>query len=261
MNEPTGADKRIQDTIKQSGEIPRHVAIIMDGNGRWAEEKNRPRTFGHREGVHSVRDIVEASGQLGIKYLTLYTFSTENWRRPKTEVAVLMKLLIKSLRDETDKLHENNVRLQAVGNLGVLPPVVLRELQEGIKKTRNNKLMTLVLALSYSGRWDILNSVKNIASDFKLGKINAGDINEELFSDYLVTKEIPDPDLLIRTGGDFRISNFLLWESAYTEFFFSKVYWPDFRRKELYEAIKEFQSRERRYGMTTKQIKSSKKAS
>lgn len=261
MNEPTGADKRVQDAIKQSGEIPNHVAIIMDGNGRWAEERNRPRTFGHREGVHSVRDIVEASGQLGIKYLTLYTFSTENWRRPKTEVAVLMRLLIKSLRDETDKLHENNVRLQAVGNLDVLPLSVLRELQEGIRKTRNNKLMTLVLALSYSGRWDILNSVKNIASDHKHGKFNIGEINEKLFSNYLVTKEIPDPDLLIRTGGDYRISNFLLWESAYTEFFFSKVFWPDFRRKELYEAVREFQSRERRYGMTTKQIKTSKKAS
>jgi undecaprenyl diphosphate synthase len=233
----------------------------MDGNGRWAEERHRPRTFGHREGVHSVRDIVEVSGQLGIKYLTLYTFSTENWRRPKTEVAVLMKLLIKSLRDETDKLHENNVRLEAVGNMEILPPVVLRELQDAIRKTRNNKLMTLVLALSYSGRWDILNSVKNIASDFKHGKINIGDINEKLFSDYLVTKDIPDPDLLIRTGGDYRISNFLLWESAYTEFYFSKVYWPEFRRKDLYDAIREFQSRERRYGMTTKQIKSSKKAS
>jgi undecaprenyl diphosphate synthase len=261
LNEPTPADKRVQDALKLSGQIPHHVAIIMDGNGRWAEERHRPRTFGHREGVHSVRDIVEVSGQLGIKYLTLYTFSTENWRRPKTEVAVLMKLLIKSLRDETDKLHENNVRLEAVGNMEILPPVVLRELQDAIRKTRNNKLMTLVLALSYSGRWDILNSVKNIASDFKHGKINIGDINEKLFSDYLVTKDIPDPDLLIRTGGDYRISNFLLWESAYTEFYFSKVYWPEFRRKDLYDAIREFQSRERRYGMTTKQIKSSKKAS
>jgi len=261
LNEPSPADKRVQDAIKQSGQVPHHVAIIMDGNGRWAEEKHRPRTFGHRQGVHSVRDIVEASGQLGIKYLTLYTFSTENWRRPKHEVAILMKLLIKSLRDETDKLHENNVRLEAVGDMDALPPRVYKELKDAIEKTRNNKLMTLVLALSYSGRWDILNAVKNIASDYKKGKLNTGDINEKLFPDYLVTKGIPEPDLLIRTGGDYRISNFLLWESAYTEFYFSKVYWPEFRRKDLYDAVREFQHRERRYGMTTKQIKSSSKAS
>jgi undecaprenyl diphosphate synthase len=261
LNEPTPADKRVQDAIKQSGQVPHHVAIIMDGNGRWAEEKHRPRTFGHRQGVHSVRDIVEASGQLGIKYLTLYTFSTENWRRPKHEVAILMKLLIKSLRDETDKLHENNVRLEAIGDMDVLPPKVYKELKDAIEKTRNNKLMTLVLALSYSGRWDIMNAVKNIASDFKKGKLNIGDINEKLFPDYLVTSGIPEPDLLIRTGGDYRISNFLLWESAYTEFYFSKVYWPEFRRKDLYDAVREFQHRERRYGMTTKQIKSSSKAS
>jgi len=261
LNEPTPADKRVQDAIKQCGKVPHHVAIIMDGNGRWAEEKHRPRTFGHRQGVHSVRDIVEASGQLGIKYLTLYTFSTENWRRPKHEVAILMKLLIKSLRDETDKLHENNVRLEAVGDMSALPPKVYKELKDAIEKTRNNKLMTLVLALSYSGRWDILNAVKNIASDHKKGNLNIGDINEKLFSDSLVTKGIPDPDLLIRTGGDYRISNFLLWESAYTEFYFSKVFWPEFRRKDLYDAVREFQSRERRYGMTTKQIKSSTKAS
>jgi len=261
LNEPTPADKRVQDSLKQSGEIPKHVAIIMDGNGRWAEEKSMPRTFGHRKGVHSVRDIVEASGQLGFRYLTLYTFSTENWRRPKTEVAILMRLLIKSLRNETDKLHENNVRLVAVGDLSVLPPQVMHELNDAIKKTRNNKGMTLVLALSYSGRWDIINAVKQIASDYKKGTITIGGLNEKLFSNYLVTQDIPDPDLLIRTGGDYRISNFLLWESAYTEFYFSKVYWPVFRRNDLYDAVKEFQRRERRYGMTTKQIKSSKKAS
>ncbi|HEY3252174.1 MAG TPA: isoprenyl transferase [Ignavibacteria bacterium] len=261
MNEPTPADKRVQDALKHAGNIPNHVAIIMDGNGRWAEERSRPRTFGHREGVHSVRDIVESSGQLGIKYLTLYTFSTENWRRPKAEVAILMRLLIKSLRDETDKLHENNVRLWAIGDMSFLPQQVMKELTDAMEKTRNNKRMTLVLALSYSGRWDILNAVKEIASDFKKGTINKGEINEKLFSNYLVTQGIPEPDLLIRTGGDYRISNFLLWECAYTEFYFSKVYWPDFRRNDLYDSIREFQSRERRYGMTTKQIKSSKKAS
>lgn len=258
MQAPTGKDKDIQEAIKATGEIPGHVAIIMDGNGRWAEEKKRHRTFGHREGVHSVRDIVEASGQLGIKYLTLYTFSTENWRRPKTEVAVLMRLLIKALKDETDKLHENNVRLTAVGDLSVLPERVMRELNDGIEKTKNNKLMTLVLALSYSGRWDIINAVKNIAHDYKSSHLKLSDINENLFGKYLVTKDIPEPDLLIRTGGDYRISNFLLWESAYTEFYFDKHYWPDFRRKCLYDAIREYQGRERRYGMTTKQIQKQK---
>lgn len=260
FNEPSGADKKVQDSLKKSGEIPRHVAVIMDGNGRWAQEKKRPRTFGHRQGVHSVRDIVEASGQIGIKYLTLYTFSTENWRRPKTEVAILMRLLIRSLKSETDKLHENNVRLMAIGDMSIMPPQVLKELKEAIEKTRNNKGLTLVLALSYSGRWDILNAVRNISSDYKTGKINLGDINERMFADYLVTTGIPEPDLLIRTGGDFRISNFLLWESAYTEFYFDKTFWPEFRRTQLYEAIKAFQNRERRYGMTTKQIQSKKKA-
>ncbi len=258
MQAPTGKDKEIQEALKASGEIPGHVAIIMDGNGRWAQEKGRHRTFGHREGVHSVRDIVEASGQLGIKYLTLYTFSTENWRRPKTEIAVLMRLLIKALRDETDKLHENNVRLTAVGDMSVLPPQVLNELNEGIRKTRDNKLMTLVLALSYSGRWDIINAVRKIAHDYKHSALKFADINENFFGDYLVTKDIPDPDLLIRTGGDYRISNFLLWESAYTELYFDKHYWPEFRRKALYDAIKEFQGRERRFGMTTKQIQKKK---
>jgi undecaprenyl diphosphate synthase len=258
FNEPSPEDKKIQDLLKKSGEIPRHVAIIMDGNGRWAQEKKRPRTFGHRQGVHSVRDIVESSGQIGIKYLTLYTFSTENWRRPKAEVAILMRLLIASLRDETDKLHENNVRLMAIGDMSVLPPRVLNELNEAIEKTRNNKLMTLVLALSYSGRWDILNAVKNLAADSRNGKVNPSDINEKLFSQYLVTEGIPNPDLLIRTGGDYRISNFLLWEAAYAEFYFDKTFWPEFRREQLYEAVREYQNRERRFGMTTKQVQSKK---
>jgi len=254
LKEPSVQDKKIQAQLKQSGEIPNHVAIIMDGNGRWAQEKNKLRTFGHRQGVHSVRDIVEASGQLGIKYLTLYTFSTENWRRPKSEITVLMRLLIKSLRDETDKLNQNNVRLTAVGDISALPESVMRGLEEAIEKTRNNKLMTLVLALSYSGRWDILNAVKKLASDYKKSEIKLDDINENTFGDYLVTSEIPDPDLLIRTGGDFRLSNFLLWESAYTEFYFDKHFWPEFRREQLYDAIRDYQGRERRFGMTTKQI-------
>lgn len=254
MKEPSPEDRKKQDLLKKSGEIPRHVAIIMDGNGRWAQQKHKQRTFGHREGVNSVRDIVEASGQLGIKYLTLYTFSTENWRRPKSEVTVLMRLLIKALKDETDKLHQNNVRLIAVGDMTTLPDNVLHELNEAIEKTKNNKLMTLVLALSYSGRWDILKAVRELCSDYRKGNLTLEEINERTFKDYLVTKDIPDPDLLIRTGGDYRISNFLLWELAYTELYIDRTYWPVFRRENLYSAITEYQGRERRYGMTTKQI-------
>lgn len=256
MKEPSPEDKKIQDLLKKSGELPNHIAVIMDGNGRWAQQKRKNRTFGHREGVKSVRDIVEACGQLGIKFLTLYTFSTENWKRPKSEVTVLMRLLIKSLRDETDKLHENNVKLIAVGNMDSLPDRVLQELNDAINKTRNNKRMTLVLALSYSGRWDILNAVRQAAEDYKHSRISLNDINERTFHNYLVTNNIPDPDLLIRTGGDFRISNFLLWESAYSELYFDKTFWPEFRRHHLYQAIREYQGRERRFGMTTKQIQS-----
>jgi undecaprenyl diphosphate synthase len=260
LKEPSAEDKKQQDILKKSGEIPHHIAVIMDGNGRWAEQKHKQRTFGHREGVHSVRDIVEASGQLGVKYLTLYTFSTENWRRPKTEVTVLMRLLIKALRDETDKLHQNNVRLIAVGDMTTLPSSVQNELNDAIKKTKDNKHMTLVLALSYSGRWDIVHAVKKICGEYKHGKISIDEVNEKSIRDHLVTGGIPDPDLLIRTGCDFRISNFLLWETAYTELYFDRTFWPMFRRERLYEAIREYQGRERRFGMTTKQIQKKSKA-
>jgi undecaprenyl diphosphate synthase len=252
---PTEEDKKLQDSLKSSGEIPKHIAVIMDGNGRWAQERSKMRTFGHRQGVHSVRDIVEACGQLGVKYLTLYTFSTENWKRPQSEVTILMRLLIKALKDETDKLHENNVRLMAIGDLNTLPDKVLKEMKDAIKKTENNKLMTLILAISYSGRWDIINAVKNIAQNYKRNKISLEDINEATFSNFLLTNGIPDPDLLIRTGGEYRISNFLLWELAYTELYIDNSFWPDFRRNNLYNAIREYQKRERRFGMTTKQIK------
>ncbi len=260
MKEPSAEDKKKQDILKKSGEIPRHIAVIMDGNGRWAEQKHRQRTFGHREGVHSVRDIVEACGQLGVKYLTLYTFSTENWRRPKSEVTVLMRLLIKALRDETDKLHENNVRLIAVGDMKTLPESVLSELNDAIEKTKDNKLMTLVLALSYSGRWDIVQAVRKICSEYRHGKVNLEEVNERNIREHLVTGSIPDPDLLIRTGGDFRISNFLLWEMAYSELYFDRTFWPVFRRENLYQAIREYQGRERRFGMTTKQIQKKSRA-
>ncbi|MBK6539361.1 MAG: isoprenyl transferase [Ignavibacteria bacterium] len=240
--------------LKASGEIPQHVAIIMDGNGRWAKSKNLSRVFGHNEGVNSARDIVEASGQLGIKYLTLYTFSTENWKRPKTEVTLLMKLLIRSIRDETSRLNQNDVKLIATGDLENLPAVVLKELNEAMNTTKDNKLMTLNLALSYSGRWDILNAVKKIITEQNESKIDLESINEKVFSDYLVTKDIPDPDLLIRTGGEFRISNFLLWQLAYSEIYIDNNYWPDFKRGQYYKAISEYQKRERRFGLVSEQL-------
>lgn len=248
-------DKIIQDKLKTSGEIPNHIAIIMDGNGRWAKQLGETRIFGHRQGVNSVRDTVEACGQIGVKFLTLYTFSTENWKRPKDEVTVLMKLLIKALKDETDRLHQNDVRLIATGNLDKLPDRVHKELDDAMEKTKNNKLMTLNLALSYSGRWDIINAVKKIMDDFKSGKIEKEDLNDKLFSDYLVTGNIPDPDLMIRTGGEYRISNFLLWQLAYTEIYIDNVFWPQFRREHLYKAIEEYQKRERRFGLVSEQLK------
>lgn len=254
MIEPKPKDKEVQDELKKNGEIPKHIAIIMDGNGRWAKSQGKTRVFGHRQGVTSVRDTVEACGQLGVKFLTLYTFSTENWKRPKDEVTILMKLLIKSLKNETDRLHENNVRLIATGNLEKLPGVVYKELCDAMEKTKDNKLMTLNLALSYSGRWDIVNAVRNLASDVEKKVVKTADISEKLISDYLVTKGIPDPDLMIRTGGEYRISNFLLWQLAYTEIYIDDVFWPEFRRQHLYKAIREFQKRERRFGLVSEQL-------
>ncbi len=255
MIEPSPKDKIKQDQLKNSGDIPRHVAIIMDGNGRWAKQKNLSRVFGHREGVNSARDIVEASGQLGIKFLTLYTFSTENWKRPRTEIALLMKLLISSIRSETDRLMQNDVRLIATGNLDNLPGNVLDELNDSMEKTKNNKLMTLNLALSYSGRWDILTAVKKIALEQINDKLDLSELNEASFSKYLATEGLPDPDLMIRTGGDFRISNFLLWQIAYSEIVIDQHFWPDYKRNQFYKSISEYQSRERRFGMTSEQLK------
>ena len=254
MIEPYPRDKIKQDELKNSGEIPEHIAIIMDGNGRWAKSKNLSRVFGHKEGVNSARDIVEASGQLGIKYLTLYTFSTENWKRPKNEVTMLMKLLIRSIRNETDRLNQNDVKLIATGNLDNLPGKVLVELTSAIESTKKNKLMTLNLALSYSGRWDIMNAVKNIVKEQNESIIDPDSINEKTFSKYLSTRDIPDPDLLIRTGGEFRISNFLLWQIAYSEIYIDSSYWPDFKRNQFYRAISEFQKRERRFGLVSEQL-------
>lgn len=239
---------------KSSSEIPRHIAIIMDGNGRWAKSKNLPRIAGHREGVESVREIVKSCARIGVKYLTLYTFSTENWKRPKTEVTTLMRLLVKVLRREIQELHNNDVRLQAIGDIPALPEDVQKELADAIDKTRNNKTLTLVLALSYSGRWEIVDAVRSIARDLKEGKISEEEIKIDTFSKYLNTKNIPDPDLLIRTSGEMRISNFLLWQLAYSEMYITPVFWPQFREKDLLEAIADYGKRERRFGKVSEQL-------
>jgi undecaprenyl diphosphate synthase len=252
------SDVKLQNHLKNSGEIPNHIAIIMDGNGRWAKQRGLPRVAGHKKGVDSVRDTVEACAQLGVKYLTLYTFSTENWNRPKDEVSTLMRLLVRSLRNETDELDENNIKLTTIGDISTLPDEVRKELSEAIKKTAHNERMTLNLALSYSGRWELLNAFRAAVEMTAKGDIEPGDINEKLISNLLTTRDMPDPDLLIRTSGEFRVSNFLLWQIAYTEFYICSVYWPEFRRKHLYEAVRSFQSRERRFGKVSEQIKKKK---
>lgn len=239
---------------KSKGNIPRHIAIIMDGNGRWAKKRNLPRVAGHQKGVDSVRSVVETCVGLGVEYLTLYTFSTENWKRPKDEVSTLMRLIVRSLQNETDELNLNNIRLTTIGDIKSLPDIVNNELQQAVNKTSSNKKMTLNLALSYSGRWELVEAVKNITAQAESGRIKAEEISEELISRFLTTSEMPDPDLLIRSGGELRISNFLLWQIAYAEIFVSDVLWPEFRCKHLIEAVKDYQQRERRFGLVSEQL-------
>lgn len=234
--------------------LPRHVAIIMDGNGRWAKAKGKDRSFGHQEGVVSVRKIMDAVTQLGLRYLTLYTFSTENWNRPEEEVQALMSLLVSAIHRETPDMMKKNVRLTAIGDLSRLREDAYNTLQECIDTTSANTGTTLVLALSYSSRWEITRAARQLAQEVLEQKINPNDITEAMVSDHLTTKNIPDPDLLIRTGGEKRISNFLLWQLSYAEFFFTDVFWPDFREEELYEAILYYQQRERRFGKTSEQL-------
>ena len=228
--------------------LPKHVAIIMDGNGRWAKERGFDRIFGHQNGVTSVRVITETAAEVGIEYLTLYAFSTENWNRAQSEVDALMELLIDTIEKETPTLNKNNVRLMAIGDLSRLPSNGCEKLQRCIDQTAKNSGLTLVLALSYSSRWEITNALKDICRDIQAGKYSIDDINDELVSNHLTTKSIPDPDLLIRTSGEERISNFLLWQIAYTELYFTQTHWPAFRKENLYQAIYEFQQRERRFG-------------
>ncbi|RLD61239.1 MAG: isoprenyl transferase [Bacteroidetes bacterium] len=234
--------------------LPQHIAIIMDGNGRWAKRRGKLRIFGHRNGVKAVREAAESAAELGIKFLTLYAFSTENWNRPRAEVNALMALLVQTIHKEIKTLHDNDISLKAIGDLHSLPKPIYNELQDAIKETAGHKKMSLVLALSYSSRWELTQAVKNIAHDVADGKLLPGDIDQNILSANLTTKDIPDPELLIRTSGEFRISNFLLWQIAYAELYFTNKFWPDFRKEDLYEAIVDYQKRERRFGKTSDQV-------
>tara|TARA_B110000914_G_scaffold34351_1_gene27172 strand:- start:229 stop:978 length:750 start_codon:yes stop_codon:yes gene_type:complete len=234
--------------------IPRHIAIIMDGNGRWAKERCLPRIAGHREGINSVREITKICGEIGVEYLTLYTFSTENWSRPKREVKALMTLLLSTIKKEIKELHKNDVKFSTIGDISILPKGTIRGIEEGIKLTFNNSGLNLVLALNYGSRQEILSAVNNIVLDINKGSLNSNSIDENIFSSYLDTNNCPDPDLLIRTSGELRISNFLLWQSAYTEMYLTDTYWPSFRKNELFTAIIDFQSRQRRFGKTSEQL-------
>jgi len=237
------------------GKLPQHIAIIMDGNGRWAKEKGKLRVFGHKKGVESVRDILEGAIEIGVPYLTLYTFSTENWNRPKLEVAALMELLVSSIAKETKTMMKSGIKLNAIGNLDQLPAKAVKHLQKCMEETASNTKCTLTLALSYSARWEIVNAAKAIAQLVKDEQMSVENIDENIFAQHLTTYPIPDPELMIRTSGEQRISNYLLWQLAYAELYFTDKLWPDFRRDDLYEAIVAFQTRERRFGLISEQIK------
>ncbi len=236
--------------------IPAHVAIIMDGNGRWAQAQGEERIFGHQNGVQAVRNAIEAAAKLGVKYLTLYSFSTENWNRPEEEVNALMDLLVSAVDNELDNLMENQIRLKTIGNSHDLPEETYHKLNYALEKTKNNKGLTVVLALSYSSRWELTDTMKRIGKALKEGSITVDQIDEKLIQDFLCTKNIPDPDILIRTGKEQRISNFLLWQIAYTELFFLDTLWPDFTKEDFLKVVQEFQTRERRFGKTSEQLNS-----
>ncbi len=238
--------------------LPKHIAIIMDGNGRWAQEQGEDRLFGHYHGVESVRDIVEGCAEIGIKFLTLYAFSTENWDRPEYEVVGLMELLVSTIRKEVETLHKNNIRLHVIGDMSMLPAYAQQELNEALEITAGNSGLNLVMALSYSGRWELLNAVKSIANEVKNNRLQVEAIDQDVLQKYLCTSDFPDPELMIRTSGEYRISNFLLYQLAYAELYFTNVRWPEFRKNNLYEAILDYQGRERRFGKTSRQIEESK---
>lgn len=234
--------------------LPQHIAVIMDGNGRWAKERNMPRLFGHQSAIQSVREVAEASAELGVGYVTLYAFSTENWNRPVMEVTGLMSLLAKTIKEEVKTLNDNNIRLNAIGDFSRMPKANYEQLMQAIDATKDNTRMTLTLALSYSGRWELTEAMRRMSEAVSAGHLRPDDITQETVSSYLSTAEMPDPELLIRTSGEQRISNFLLWQLAYSELYFTPKYWPDFRKADLYEAILDYQHRERRFGKTSEQI-------
>ncbi|MBT7422754.1 MAG: isoprenyl transferase [Candidatus Marinimicrobia bacterium] len=246
--------KLLRKQILEQGDIPNHIAIIMDGNGRWASSKNLPRISGHQEGINSVREIVQICGELEIYHLTLYTFSSENWNRPKVEIKAIMKLLLRTINKEINNLNKNNVRLSIIGDLNDLPKDPQQAMIEGINKTKNNTGLNLILALSYGSRQELIMAFKRIANKVEKGKMKSEDISQEIITRELYTCDTPDPDLLIRTGGEHRISNFLLWQSAYTELYMTDSFWPDFRENQLLNAIIDYQNRQRRFGQTSEQI-------
>ncbi|MCB0746322.1 MAG: isoprenyl transferase [Ignavibacteriae bacterium] len=245
--------------VKKNGNIPEHIAIIMDGNGRWAKQKSLPRAAGHKRGVETVRTMVQACTNLGVKYLTLYTFSTENWNRPQKEITVLMRLMVRSLKNETNELNANKVKITTIGDSKSLPKIVQQELEHAKFKTKNNDKLVLNLALSYSGRWELIEAVKKIAKSCVEGKTKIEDIDEKVIGQNLTTAEMPDPDLMIRSGGEHRISNFLIWQIAYSELYVSNVLWPDFNCNNLIEAIEDYQHRERRFGLISEQVSDTRK--
>ena len=244
----TEQDKARQELLKEKGKIPRHIAVIMDGNGRWAQQKGDLRLLGHREGVESVRDITETCAQLGVEHLTLYAFSTENWSRPPEEVSGLFRILVSSLEREAENLHRNNIRLVTIGQTDRFPKPIRESLDRVIRLTQDNDGLELCLALSYSGRWDITEAVRAIAEEVRSGRLEPGQIDDQCISQHLSTADKPDPELVVRTSGEFRVSNFLLWQLAYSEIYVTDIFWPDFRRNELYKAIESFQKRDRRFG-------------
>jgi undecaprenyl diphosphate synthase len=246
-----------KDTINMQ-KLPRHIAIIMDGNGRWAQEKGEDRLFGHLHGVESVRNIVEGCAELGIEYLTLYAFSTENWDRPANEVSGLMEILVDTIRNEVPTLNKNNIKLHVIGDINMLPTNAHIALQEALQETSTNTGLNLIMALSYSSRWELVNAVKNIAIDVKSGNLQPEEVTQQTLQNYLSTSEFPDPELMIRTSGEYRISNFLLYQLAYAELYFTDTRWPDFRKENLYDAIIDYQNRERRFGKTGAQITDTK---
>jgi undecaprenyl diphosphate synthase len=250
------SDRRLEKLKKQVElhPVPRHVAVIMDGNGRWAKQQGRPRVFGHRNGVKAVRAVTEGAAEMGVSHLTLYAFSTENWKRPALEVQALMSLLVQTVKSEIKTLNKNNIRLEAIGDLQKLPDKSRKALENGISDTASNTGMTLILALNYSARWDILQATQSIAKEAQNNQIDPNDIDEEVFEQHLSTKNYPDPELMIRTSGESRISNFLLWQLAYAELYFTPIFWPEFRKEHFYTAILDFQNRERRFGKISEQL-------